>query len=344
MYCKARSENLEIMEGGELLTNLGVILSKSPNIRKMILTDYGNDDAFDYNERYTHDPWKQEALCPFLECKLSVSEHISFHIRPRPPYTNKPNPLHLAMLAISAAKSLITELEILHNGEHPFLAKDSFLMTARQSCHFNLSVQHLTKLRMRIGKFNAQDTHPDSVVSKALSVAVNLESLFIDAEEPIAKSDFDSLIVMSSVLGDCRFPKLRSLILKYMVSRENELLDFLTASPYLKHLTLDAFELVDVSWEVLVERIRSAVQLESVMLKRLCGEFSDSLINLTLIDYIIDDSICTNHHRLVENFFLQGGENPFTVEAMNLWYGENIATRQETNKDLDCEQRYRMYH
>lgn len=341
-YCKARSENLEIMESGELLAKICVILSKSLNIRKMILTDCGNNDIYNLYEPHPHDPW-EKALCPFPECKLSVSEHISFHIRPRAPWTSKPNPLHLAMLAISAAKSFITELEILHEGEDPFITKDSFFMTARQSCHLTLPFQHLAKLRMRFGKFQAQDSHPDRVISKALSVAVNLESLFIEGDEPISELGFSNLTLMSSVLGDCRYPKLRSLILKYIDSRENELLDFLMASPHLKNLTLEWFELIDGSWEVVVERIRSALRLKSVMLHRLCDGFPDFAIGLNRIDCNDQDTF-TNDHLLVENFFLQNGENPFTESAINMWYDKDLTTRWEMNKDLDCEQRYHMFH
>ena len=128
-----------------------------------------------------------------------------------------------------------------------------------------------------------------------------------------------------------------------MDSRGNELFDFLAASPYLKHLTLDSFELIDGSWEVVVGKIDSALQLKSVMLHRLYGGFPDFVISLDEDDYS-DRYTYTNDHRLIENFFLQGGENPFTEEAMKLWYGKDLATRQRMNKNLECEQHYHMYH
>ncbi|CAF9935724.1 MAG: hypothetical protein ALECFALPRED_006532 [Alectoria fallacina] len=46
VYCKVRTENLEINKSGELLAKTCLILSKSPNVRKMILTDCGNNDLF----------------------------------------------------------------------------------------------------------------------------------------------------------------------------------------------------------------------------------------------------------------------------------------------------------
>lgn len=45
------------------------------------------------------------------------------------------------------------------------------------------------------------------------------------------------------VLGGCQFPKLKSLKLEKMGSRENELLEFLKISPCLGHLMLEFFAL-----------------------------------------------------------------------------------------------------
>ena len=183
IYCNARSENLATMVSGEFLAKLCVILRNAPNIRKMMLTDCGNGNVWDMCDPHPRDPWKQEALCPFPDCNLSVSEHISFYVRPSPLYTNNPHPLHLAALVVSAAKSFITELSILHDGEDPCLVDGSFFMTARQSSLLTLQFQHLTQLRMRFVLGQLEDSHPDGVISKALSVAINLESLFIEGNE-----------------------------------------------------------------------------------------------------------------------------------------------------------------
>lgn len=168
-----------------------------------------------------------------------------------------PNPFHLAMSAISTAKCTITELAMIHGSdidfhtEGSFLTKDAFVMTVEQSCSLTLQFQHLLKLRMRLGEFiqelgaQAQHSHDSSPIARALSSAVNLESLFIDGNNP---DHVNGPTAMSNFLGGCQFPKLSSLILKSMDSKEDELLEFLKASPDLKHFTLTNFTLLVGSW------------------------------------------------------------------------------------------------
>lgn len=304
VYCKAQTENVEIKESGELLANLCLVLSKSPNTRKMIRTDSGNCDIYDKFKLHAHDP-----LCPFKACNFSVSDHISFFVRPNPPYESKPNPLHLAMLAISAAKSTVTEFDVIHDGDYAFLSKGALVMTARQSCYFTSQFQNLTKLRLRFSKdtnFSNQEPHPDTVVGKNLSVAVNLESLCMEGDCLLTASDSIYPTMVSGVLEGCRFPKLRSLILINMGSKEEELLEFLKTSPCLEHLMLAYFALNLGSWENLADRIHSKFRLKSVMLENLFG----GLPNVER-----DEEYSFDQHR-VEEFFLRGGENPFTEESM----------------------------
>lgn len=279
MYSRVQEETLEIINSGDFMAKLCLILGRSPNCRKMILTDCGNDfSSFDGDYAYQvcpHDPWRRDDLCPFKGYKLSDSDHVSFHVRPIPAYQMTPNPFHLAMSAISTAKCTITELAMIHDSdinshaEGSFLTKDAFVMTVEQSCCLTLQLQHLLKLRMRLGEFiqelgaQAQHSHDSSPIARALSSTVNLESLFIDGNKP----DYvNGPTAMSNFLGGCQFPKLSSLILKSMDSKEDELLEFLKASPDLKHFTLTNFTLLVDSWDTMAQKIRSTLRLESVML------------------------------------------------------------------------------
>ena len=133
------------------MVRLCLILSGSPNVRKMILTDCGNNDLYPTYQLYPHDLWKKNDLRPFKVCKLSISEHISFNIHPSPPDQKAPCLLPLAILTSSTAETTIAELAILHSGGDAFLTQDVFVMTARQSCCLTLQCQHLTKLQMRFG-------------------------------------------------------------------------------------------------------------------------------------------------------------------------------------------------
>ena len=336
VYCRAQTENVEINQSGELIARLTLILSKSPNSRRMILTNHGIEGPFWDRLLHPNDPWKEDDLCPFKVCKLSVSDHLRFHVRPTSRYQMT---FHLASIAISAAKSTITEIGMLNycrnpSGEEGFLAKDAFEMTPRLSHCVTLLLQQLTKLRLRLSherrfsRIELRDARRP--IAKALSVAVNLESLFIEGRQFGHACDSNPT-TMSNFLGGCHFPKLRSLILSAMNSNEDELLGFLKGSPCLKHLTINHFTLEVGSWEAVARRIRSAFLLESVMFNRLIG----GLPSLNE-----DDWYTSSNRPLLENFFLSYGENPFTEEAMDSWH-ENVSS---IDGDINCEERYEMFH
>ena len=352
VYSRKQEETLELIHSPEFMAKLCVILRRSPNTRRMILTDCGNHcdglDLYYASELHPHDPWSKDELCPFKGCQLSDSDHLRFHVRPSPPYNMIPNPFHLAMLAIATAKSTITELAVIHDSpescqtEYSFLTKAAFMMTIELSYCLTLQFQHLSKLRIRLSEeeegeeeeAQAHDSHTSSPIAKALSSAVNLESLFIEGDV----SDFNPrrgrLTTMSCFLGGCQFPKLSSLILRSMDSKEVELLEFLQASPDLKHFTLIDFTLVIGSWETTAQTIRTALRLKSILFHQLY----DGLPDLVIQTY------CSNDHHLVEDFFLHNGKSPFTKEAMVSGYIEDGETRRAFNKDLVCEERYRTLH
>ena len=299
LYCKLQTEHLQIHKSGELLARLSVILSKSPKVGKMILTDCGNKDIHHQSLIRPHDPWRQDDLCPFKKCELSVLDHLGFHVRPRPPHDMLPNPFHLAMLAISAAKSTVTEFTMVHDLEYKvpskmsYISKHAFKMTTQEFYCVTSQLQHLTKLRIRL-RDEGEETR---AVARALSYGVNLESLVIEGlqDDLIFTSESDTTMFM--FLGGCRFPKLRSLVLQEMDSRDEELLDFLEASPCLNHLTLDFFFLRVGSWNLVAERVRSTLRLKSVAFK----------------EVIDDEAFKDIDQDLIDNFFLRNGENPFRM-------------------------------
>ena len=343
MYCKTRTDISEINQSGELLAKVSIILSKSPNIRKMVLTNCGNDDMY-YTFRPHNDvSWKKDELCPFKTCNLSVSDHLSFYLRPISAYQAVPNPLHVAMLAISAAKTTITELAMLHRSQErspqeSFLTKDAFELTTQQFCNFILQLQHLTKLRMRLSdrtRITTQNSYASRPIAEVLSLAYNLQSLFIEGVRSELEFGHDTPTTMSSFLGGCEFPKLRSLTLASMSLTEHELDDFVKTSPLLKYFTLQFCALNIGSWKNVAIRLRSALRLKSVMFDNLTGGFS-GLEKGRFLD--------TNYH-MVEKFFLHNGEkNPFTKVAMDLWYENDSETRAEINKALRSEKLHEMFH
>ena len=114
--------------------------------------------------------------------------------------------------------------------------------------------------------------------------------------------------------------------------QEDQLLDLIRHSSSLKHLTLCHFYLHHGLWENVIGKIRSALQLKTVMLHILFNGIPDI------------KNYCENDHHMIEDFFLRNGENPYTDVARKRWTAKSYGTRQSTNNDLSCEERYKMFH
>ena len=277
LYNKARTEDLEITNSGELLAKMCLTLSKLPNIRKLIATNYESGLLCVGDLLHPSFPRKRDILCPFKDCKLSLSDHIGFLHHSDPPYSTRREPLHLAMLAISVAKPTITELAILYHRENAIKYEDSCFLTARQSARLESQFQSLKTLRLGLGKSPGENSYDGSTIAKALSVAVNLESLSIDGDFPFSTTsrEFRASTMMSSLLGDCQFAKLKSLNLRFVNSRDDEFFAFLENSPDLIHLRLDNFYLESGLWERVLEETCSTFPLESVRLHKVRAWISD---------------------------------------------------------------------
>ena len=278
LYNKARTEDLEITDSGELLARLCLTLSKLPKIRKFIASNYDSGVLCGLGDLlHPNFPWKREILCPFKDCNLSASDHIGFLHHSDPPNSIRREPLHPAMLAISLAKPTITELAILYHREDAIKYEDSLFLTARQSARLESQFQSLKRLRLGLGKSPGENSYYGSTIAKALSVAVNLESFSIDGDFPFSTTsrEFRASTMMSSLLRRCQFPKLKSLKLRFVNSRDDEFLDFLENSPGLIHLKLDNFYLESGLWERVLEVICSTFPLESIRLQKVRAWISD---------------------------------------------------------------------
>ena len=310
LYNKARTEDLEITNSGELLARLCLTLSKLPKIRKFIATDYDSGSLCVLGDLLHPDfPWKRDILCPFNDCKLSVSDHIGFLHHSDPLYSTRREPLHLAMLAISVAKPTITELAIVYHRENAIKYEDSFFITARQSARLRSQFPSLKRLRLELGKSPGENRYDGSTIAKALSFAVNLESLSIDGDFPFSttRREFAAPTIMSSLLGGCQFPKLKSLGLRFVNSRNDELLDFLENSPGLIHLKLDNFYLESGLWGRVLEEICSTFPLESIRLHKVRAWVSERK----------EYEIYYEHPVLLSRPSLQSGNKSIADEAMS---------------------------
>lgn len=243
--CKAHEE---MMRTGELVAQLCLILHRLTKAQKLIITNHGycNNSSEDRKEPRVrpHDPWTVADLCPYETCNLSEADHLSFHVRPyRPFFEDKSNLWHVMMLALSTTKSSITSIVAMPQGYEGLLPITTLMTTERESYHLTACFANLKRLRLSLtlvrtnndplrGKFGSGD-----IVARAISAAVNLESLFIETRH--GEGMQEPTTTMESILGGCQFPKLECLILMYMSSEEQQLLDFLSGSRHLNHLTLD---------------------------------------------------------------------------------------------------------
>ncbi|CAD6590200.1 MAG: hypothetical protein ASARMPRED_004667 [Alectoria sarmentosa] len=330
-YRKVRKEHLEVTESCEFLTQLCQVLRRLIRCRKIVITDRGNGCSGHKWAVHRHDPWKKEDLCPYQNCPLSESDHVSFFIRPDPPFSeDQAQEWYTAILALSIAAPRFTELVVGGEGHNGFLPMSAFNMMARQSSHVVTCFKILTKLKLSL----SPDHDTRDIVAKALSAAINLECLFIEGDGEILYDVPGPMSMVSAILGGCRFAKLRSLILANMTSNENELLEFLRNSPLLEHLTIYQFLLERGFWHEVAVSIRATLRLKTVMFDALYGGFAE-----------IDQGNDYSHkYLLVEDFFLRNGNNPFTEEEKYRSWGEGLNSSFVVNNDMTCEKRYEIFH
>lgn len=151
-------------------------------------------------------------------------------------------------------------------------------------------------------------------MAKAFPGANDLEQLEIstgyDDESP-AHEEFGTRFQAS--LKGFTFPKLQSLILSSIESTEDELIEFLTASPTIGKLELCSYDLTWGSWEHLVERIKAVLRLKTVSIPEASG-------GLPELFFHVDDWSDKN---IMEDYFFRNGANPFTKEALEKKYAES---------------------
>ena len=189
----------------------------------------------------------------------------------------------------------------------------AFNSSAPQSRWLAYVLPMLTKLHLNLN-LRCNDRHSinetsfhERHVASTLSAAINLDCLYISMQSIAmlsTRSPHPTTIFKAS-LGDCRLPKLKSLVLEGLTSGGKELADFLQASPNLAHLVLRDFMLVLGSWTELVNQMCTCLSLKNVTL----DELSDHQASWwgKVYQYDAED---------LDEFFLRDGENPFTIEAI----------------------------
>ena len=177
--------------------------------------------------------------------------------------------------------------------------------------------------------------------ARVLATAPELESLFIALNLGNVRPDDLGVTNFESILGCCRFRRLKSLILGGFNSTAEELIQFFEGSKDLKQVTIHEHELKAGVWEQVADGMkRSLPNLKDVELNNLMGGLDKK--------WEATDDGFFNYYGRVEDFFFRDGGNPFTEEAMvahNCDLGsDDPPPTVNRGGGVGPEERYRMFH
>ena len=316
-------EAWEMEQTGAHLAHLCDILSKIPTAKKLVIGPTGAYSHIWINDM-RHLGINLSDLCPRRDCILSPEEHVL--MQPVPfccPYPDVRDFLHPLMLALHATASAITQLDIQVNKPQAdtsaLLSVSAFNRFTPQSRYVTFRLSTLTRLHFSLG-IGPRDINGlcfiQGDVTNTLAAARNLECLYITVAPNFESllRDLTALSTFEGILGGCRFPKLKSLVLEDFSANSTALPEFLKHSSQLEALYLHDFYLMTGSWERTAERVRQTLGLKEVVLSCL-REFGWG----NGFAYEFTDS----SRMEVEDFILRRGNNPFTLQAVGqtrAWY------------------------
>lgn len=200
----------------------------------------------------------------------------------------------------------------------------AFSMSPGNLSQAKICFQILTKIRFSLilGYERLSDhvdiRHVHQNVAKLLRSAVNLQSLSLDLDDQ-ADMIRPGYSTLREILGRCKYPKLRSLILGYFSSSDEELLRLLKHSKDLQQITIAFHRLVKGSWRRVADWMRASLpQLKHAKLGNLYGGFDEPFESVEYRDLYED----------VGNFLFAHGENPFTTKALEKHQADIEAKRE----------------
>ena len=296
---------------------LSLALASLPNIRKIILTDTSSSRSMPSQSLQDYQP-RNLKPCPVGDCDLTPADHLPDGLRQTGfSRTDSFNPWRPVLSALSTTQANIRELTMEPDNMCLGTKSVPFEMLSRAI----LSFRNLTKLRLSLIRDTDQlygSRHVHRNVAKVLSNATNLESLSLDISD-VKLPPSSRCSLFQDILGRCKFPKLRSLILAFFTSSDEELLRLLNHSTRLKQITINCFALAKGSWMRVADWIRASLPLlKHAELAHLYGGF----------DMPIDGDEYLDLYGDVDNFLFASGENPFTKKALEKYLADKAARRQ----------------
>lgn len=321
LYDIARKKQQENITNNSYLTYLSFALTSLPNIRKIVLTDTFSSWSMPYQSRRLR-------VCTFEQCGLTATDHFPDIVRQSGfSRRDSTNPWRLMLSALSATNENVRELTMEPDGMGLSTDTAAFSMSPQDLSQAMACFRNLTKLRLSlvsdIERFstNVDTFHVHRNVAKLLRSAINLESLSLDLfyEEGIPKHKYSTL---QEILGQCKFPKLKSLILSFLTSSDEELLQLLEYSKNLEQITITYHTLTKGSWMRVANWIRASLPLlKHVELNHLYRGFDDPFERVEYQDLYGEFS----------DFLFAHGENPFMKIALEKHEADKKAGRQEVN-------------
>ena len=309
LYCIMRNKQQESITKDTSSAYLSFALTNLPNIQKIMLTDTSSSRSMSRQSMQVHQPRELKA-CPVEDCDLTPMDHLPGVFRETVfPRTGSTNPWRVVLSALSTTKANVRELTMEPGTMYLGTNSAAFSMPPWGLSQAILSFRNLTKLRLSlfvdIDEFTTgpNPCHAYRSVAKLLNNAINLENLSFD----LCGEPWSSSSLFHGVLGQCRFPKLKSLILAFLTSSDEDLLRLLNHSKRLEHITLSGHTLATGSWMRIADWIRASLPLlKHAELDQLYGGFDEFSDIEEYVDLYGD----------VGKFLFASGENPFAKKAL----------------------------
>ena len=308
-YCDVQERASQPDCQERMLSLFETALRSAPRLRKVIIT---------HRRRNTDLTGPELAKsCRDSQCGMPAEMHAMFRLSPFHSHERLRSPDLGAVLqmALAASGPKMTELVM-----EPDVARcqfkatiDSFVHLGQYMPYLGTSISKLTKIRLDIDAlFHDPDVFRMGVIAKQLFCAVNLQHLFLEVLDGYWQFPDPARSMFHSLLNNCRFPKLETLVLSSCQMEGDELLVFLGASPGLRDLVLYNCELRGYTWRDLIERIKVDTRLDVLIMDLLHlggigieGQYPPHRL-LCYCDCAGD----------VENYYFRDGPNPFDANTL----------------------------
>ena len=324
VYRIMRQNQQENLVNGSTSAYLSFALTNLPNLWKIILADTSSSRSMPYQSLQVYQARRLKA-CPFKRCDLTAADHLPYTVC-QSGFSQKgsTNSWRLVLSALSAMNASVRELTMERDDMGVSTNTAAFSMSPGILSQAKICFQILTKIRFSIildyERFSnhVDIRHVHQNVAKLLRSAVNLQSLSLDLDDQ-ADMIMPGYSTLREILGRCKYPKLRSLILAYFSSSDEELLRLLKHSKDLQQITIAFHRLVKGSWRRVADWMRASLpQLKHAKLGNLYGGFDEPFESVEYRDLYED----------VGNFLFAHGENPFTTKALEKHQADIEAKRE----------------